>query len=216
MSALDAPLDSLAAPSLNLLIALRANDQQAWRQLVWLYRPLVCHWCRQARLRSEDAADICQEVFRSVAQAISSFHGDQPGDTLRGWLWTITRNKVRDHFRRQKGWPQAAGGTTAQERLAQVPHEITPASSLTQSPDERDDSLARAVEVVQGEFEERTWQAFWRVTVHDESPSDVAADLRMTPNAVRKAKSRVLSRLRSELGDRPPGRVRASSGANRT
>jgi RNA polymerase sigma-70 factor (ECF subfamily) len=51
------------------------------------------------------------------------------------------------------------------------------------------------------EFEERTWQAFWRTAVDGRSAADVGAELGMTPGAVRVAKSRVLHRLREELGD---------------
>jgi RNA polymerase sigma-70 factor (ECF subfamily) len=61
----------------------------------------------------------------------------------------------------------------------------------------------RAVDLVRGEFEERTWQAFWRTTIDGQTPRDVGADLHMSPGAVRVAKSRVLHRLREELGDVP-------------
>jgi RNA polymerase sigma-70 factor (ECF subfamily) len=54
---------------------------------------------------------------------------------------------------------------------------------------------------VRGEFEERTWQAFWHTAVEGRRPKDVAADLGMSPGAVRVAKCRVLQRLREALGD---------------
>jgi len=57
------------------------------------------------------------------------------------------------------------------------------------------------LELVRGEFEERTWQAFWRAAVQGQAPADIATDLGMSPAAVRKVKSRVLRRLREELGD---------------
>jgi RNA polymerase sigma-70 factor (ECF subfamily) len=59
----------------------------------------------------------------------------------------------------------------------------------------------RAVELVRGEFEVRTWQAFWLSTVEDRDPGVVGQELNMTPNNVRQARSRVLRRLREELGD---------------
>jgi RNA polymerase sigma-70 factor (ECF subfamily) len=61
--------------------------------------------------------------------------------------------------------------------------------------------LHRALELIRAEFEERTWQAFWQTAVEGRSPGDVGADLAMSPGAVRVAKSRVLKRLREELGD---------------
>jgi RNA polymerase sigma-70 factor (ECF subfamily) len=42
---------------------------------------------------------------------------------------------------------------------------------------------------------------FWLTAVEDRGPTDVAARFGVTPVAVRKAKSRVLRRLREEIGD---------------
>ena len=71
------------------------------------------------------------------------------------------------------------------------------------STDERaeGDLVFRALDLIRGEFQERTWQAFWRTAVLDQSPNEVAADLSLSPCAVRVAKCRVLRRLREELGD---------------
>jgi RNA polymerase sigma-70 factor, ECF subfamily len=54
---------------------------------------------------------------------------------------------------------------------------------------------------VQYQFEDRTWTAFWKVTVENRSPAEVAAELGITANAVRLATSHVLRRLREEMGD---------------
>jgi RNA polymerase sigma-70 factor (ECF subfamily) len=61
--------------------------------------------------------------------------------------------------------------------------------------------LHRGLAQVQAEFEPRTWQAFWMVVVEGRSPADVAAALGISANSVRQAKSRILRRLRAELGD---------------
>jgi len=61
--------------------------------------------------------------------------------------------------------------------------------------------LLRALEFIRGEFHERTWEAFWKVVVEGRTADDVAADLDMKPGTVLVAKSRVLLRLRRELGD---------------
>jgi RNA polymerase sigma-70 factor (ECF subfamily) len=53
--------------------------------------------------------------------------------------------------------------------------------------------------VLQGEVQERTWQAFWRTTVDGRAAADVAAELGMQPGSVYQAKSRLLARLRELL-----------------
>ena len=61
--------------------------------------------------------------------------------------------------------------------------------------------LGQALEAIRAEFQERTWRAFWGMVVEGRSAADVGADLEMRPGTVRVAKSRVLLRLRRELGD---------------
>jgi len=187
--------------SRSLLKRLHANDPGAWDRLILLYAPLVWHWCRRMDLPAQDIADVFQEVFQAVATHFHNFHRDRPGDTFRGWLRTITRNKVRDHYRMRQREPQAAGGTEARDWWSRVPDAPDP---MDEECDDREtDHLLfhQALELIQGSFEETTWRAFWRVVVDGRSPQEVADELEMSPGAVRVAKCRVLHRLRQELGD---------------
>jgi RNA polymerase sigma-70 factor (ECF subfamily) len=95
----------------------------------------------------------------------------------------------------------ARGGSEAFEKLQEI---IDPAVATLDDEDPMTEVNAlyrRALTLVQGEFEERTWQAFWLNVVEERSPADVAAELGVTPAAVRKAKSRALYRLKEEAGD---------------
>ncbi len=187
--------------SRSLLDRVRADDAAAWDRLVHLYAPLVYHWCRRFDLQDQDTADVFQEVFQAVAAHVAGFRKDRPGDTFRGWLRTITRNKVRDHFRRLGREPGGAGGTEALRRLAEVPADDSGSCESAAGDPAEGSLLRRALDLIRAEFEERTWRAFWRTTVDGQTPTDVAAELGMSPGAVRVAKCRVLRRLREELGD---------------
>jgi RNA polymerase sigma-70 factor (ECF subfamily) len=59
----------------------------------------------------------------------------------------------------------------------------------------------RAVEQVRSEFEDRTWQAFWLVAIEGRAPADLIETMGMSPAAIRQAKSRVLRRLKQEMGE---------------
>jgi RNA polymerase sigma-70 factor, ECF subfamily len=183
--------------SLTLLERVRGRDGDAWERLLHLYGPLVARWCGLKGVRGQDADDVQQEVFQAVATGLDGFRRDRPGDTFRGWLRVITRNKLLDHFRRREKQPEAQGGTTANRQMQEVADQ--------EIPDDTEEDLGalyhRALELVRGEFEARTWEAFWRVAVGGQAPDVIAADLGVTPAAVRKAKSRVLHRLRQEIGD---------------
>jgi RNA polymerase sigma-70 factor (ECF subfamily) len=187
--------------SSTLLSRVRAREQDAWDRLVSLYTPLVYRWCRQAGLQAADAADVGQDVFQAVARRMGDYHHDAAGDTFRGWLRAITRNKIIDHARRRKpGW-QGAGGAESQEAILNLPDELSSAPSGDSLAEEARTLYRRAVELIRAEFEERTWQAFWRVVVEDRAPDEVARELNTTVNAVYLAKSRILRRLREEFAE---------------
>ena len=191
--------------SRSLLNEARLADAAAWERLVTLYAPLVASWCRRWGVLQQDIVDVLQEVFSAVAAHLNRFRKDRPGDTFRGWLMTIARNKTLDYFQRKHREPTAIGGTEASMRLQEIQG---PADDELPSPAPAgtddfvfNDVLLRALESIRPEFHERTWQAFWKVVIDGRTAADVAADLAMKPGTVRVSKSRVLLRLRRELGD---------------
>jgi len=198
MNQSDCKADAPDSTSTSLLQRLRAREPAAWEGLCQLYGPLVYRWARSSGLQDTDAADVVQEAFQSVAGCLHRFQHDGPTDSFRGWLLGITKNKLREHFRAMAGHPAGAGGTDAQQQLLEVP-EIPPDST---SDDLKLDVVLvhRALALIQLEFEERTWKAFWRSAVDGQPAADIAKELGMTPRAVRQAKYRVLRRLRQELG----------------
>jgi RNA polymerase sigma-70 factor (ECF subfamily) len=194
-------LSTSTSPS--LLDRVRQRDGDAWSRLARLYTPLVYRWARQSGLQANDAADIAQEVFLAVASHIEGFDHDRDGATFRGWLWTITRNKVRLHFRRKAGRPDARGGTDAHRFLHDQAEPVdAPADGGDSEPggfDAQRSLVHRALELVRQDFQPQTWQAFLRFAMAGQSAVEIAAELGMTPAAVRQAKYRVLSRLHDEL-----------------
>ncbi len=188
--------------SLTLLERVRAGDEAGWEKFVRMYGPLVYSWCRRAGLSPEDAGDVSQDVFVTLSNKFDSFQNRRPGDSFRRWLKTVTNNRARDFHRRQRDRPQARGGTKAQLQMAAHPggdsHDL-----CDESDDERVEEwnhlLRRATELVRADFEPTTWQAFWQTVVESRATADVAADLQLSANAVRVAKSRVRARLRQEM-----------------
>jgi RNA polymerase sigma-70 factor, ECF subfamily len=190
--------------SSTLLESVKARRPEAWRRMVDLYGQVVYRWCRKSGLKAEDAADTVQEVFAAVSTHVADFRREKPCDSFTAWLSSITRNKICDHFRRISGRAQAQGGTRAQERMQEIP-QPDPAATLENWPSAADIKEAekilsqRAVELVRAEFEQRTWEAWWKTAIEGRPAADVAAEMGMSLAAVYKAKSRVLLRLRQEL-----------------
>ena len=189
---------SATAPSTSssLLERVKLHDADSWRRLSDLYGPVVYRWARRTDLQPSDAADVVQEVFAAVLTGVGGFRrGPQGG--FRGWLWTITRNKIRDHFRDVTARGELPGGVEHAGRAPQVsespPEERGPSSGSDR------ELLHRALRLVEGDFQRATWQAFWRTSVEGRPPADVAEELGLTLAAVYAAKSRVIRRLREEL-----------------
>lgn len=189
---------SVGSTSSSLLARVKTRQAEAWQQLVELYGPLVYQWCRLSSLQAEDAADVGQEVFVAVDRGIADFRRERLGDSFRGWLWTITRNKIRDHFRKNKDHAQAMGGSDSQQRLAEIPDE--PPTAIPTGGGCRDNSLERrALELLRITVADRTWRAFLRVAIDRQTPADVAEELGMRVEAVYVAIHRVRRKLREEL-----------------
>ena len=181
--------------SASLLERVRVRDAEAWERLVRLYGPLICWWCRRFGVAADDVGDVVQEVFLAVANGLDTFERQGPG-SFRSWVRGIARHKALDYQRRQRRQPaEAAGGTTAHGRIQEVvaadfePDDGAEVSGLYQ----------RALEVIRVNFEDKTWQAFWRTAVDGLTSNVAAEELGMAPVAVRVAKSRVLAKLRQEL-----------------
>jgi RNA polymerase sigma-70 factor (ECF subfamily) len=193
------PTRADAATPLSLLERARANDPAAWERLVGLYRPLVLYWCGRGGVRPADTEDIGQEVFAAAAGSLIGFRRDRPGDTFRGWLRGVARNCMLLYFRRTHGRPQAAGGSDAWQALQDVAEPLAGADAGEDA--EVGQLYRRALDLVRSEFEDRTWQAFWLTAVEGRSPATLTAELDMSAAAIRQAKSRVLRRLKAELGE---------------
>jgi RNA polymerase sigma-70 factor (ECF subfamily) len=103
------------------------------------------------------------------------------------------------HFRRNRDEAKAEGGSDALRRLQDLPDSI--AIESHEDTIEVGTLFRSAIEQVRGQFQEPTWQAFWLSTIDGRAPADLAAELGMTPAAIRQAKSRVLRRLKLEMGD---------------
>ena len=197
--------------SLSLILQATRQDPAAWERLVSIYSPLVYFWCQESGLSRADLQDVFQEVFHALARNLNRFRPIENG-TFRGWLRTLTRNKLNDQFRQAGLEPKPIGGTEALNFLKEIPATTQRRSTSNHSSainfaatsSEQvivDSTLCHALSNVRVHFSEQSWKAFWMVVVDGRETADVAKDLGMQPGAVRVAKSRVLKRLRLELGD---------------
>ena len=179
--------------SVSLLERLRQSNQtQAWERFVELYTPLLIYWSRRTGLQAQDAADLVQDIFVLLVQKIPEFTY-QKDQSFRGWLRTILMNKWRNRLRDNAR--SAANADSAE--LSGLVGENGLESHWEQ--EHRQHLVKRALELMQADFEPKTWKACWGLVVEGRSGAELATELGVSENAVYIAKWRVLRRLREEL-----------------
>lgn len=182
----------------SLLVQLRdGGNHRAWQEFMQLYGPVVYGFARKRGLQDADAADLMQDVMRSVSSAIGRLDYDRSQGTFRGWLFTITRNKVFSFLSARRIRPQATGDT-ATNRLLDTHPDVSDGSETWEVEYQRR-IAALAMERIKSEFQDKTWQSFWLTAVEGVAAPEVAQRVGLSPGAVYVAKSRVLARLKEEV-----------------
>src|SRR5438552_1670625 len=152
-------MDQLPITRVSLLVRLRDDgDPQAWTDFIGVYAPVVYGFARKRGLQDADAADLMQEVFRSLSVALRQLDYDPRRGSFLCWLFTITRNKVFNFLQKNRHQVRGSGDSGAHDRLQAVPDRDGAGADDWDREYER--RLAGiAMERVQREFQPATWQA---------------------------------------------------------
>lgn len=185
----------------SLISRARSKNSEAWSQLVELYGPLVAHWCGRCGLSPHATADCVQEVFIAVSRSLERYHPEKATGAFRSWMWTITQNKIRDNQRRENRHTQARGGSTGLANLNTLADELSIPSEEPTSELEMQHLISRGLQQVRAEFEPRSWALFERAVIDHIPTAVVAKEFEVSSAAVRQVRSRILRRLRQQLGD---------------
>lgn len=188
------------SPKTSVSLILRvANEQDvaAWKQFSEIYQPLVYRIATSRNLQSADAHDLVQEVMTRVARSVSNWDPDRAKGTFRGWISRIARNLIIDFLKHKNRLPKTSDNSDIR-RLIETKPDHSDESKLFQLEYEKQLFIA-AANKVKATFADKTWQAFWRTAVVNESVELVASDLNMTSGAVYVARSRVMAKLKKSV-----------------
>ncbi len=183
----------------SLLVRLRdPSDGPAWEEFLEIYTPLLQQLARRKGLQESDAADLIQDVFRAVVQAIERYDPDPARGSFRAWLSRIARNLIVNQLVARQRHPAGTGGDSAVRILEDQPARTQEETALFLAEHRRRLFLWAAGQV-RVEFRTLTWQAFWLTSVEGQAPKDVAEALGLSVGAVYHNKSRVMARLRQRI-----------------
>ena len=175
----------------------RFEDEEAWREFLALYRPVVFRIARRRGLQHADAEDLTQRVFAVVGRAIGGFDPDLSRGRFRSWLARIAQNATINMLTRRP-FDAATGGTSVFEILDkqlgkdQCPHDILELEF-------RRGLFRWAAERIRGDFLETTWRAFWMTMVEGQDIAKTASTLGISIGSVYVARSRIVRRLKNEI-----------------
>jgi RNA polymerase sigma factor (sigma-70 family) len=186
----------LPATRASLLVRLGDHqDHEAWREFVRLYAPMVYRFGRRKGMQDADAADLTQEVLRSVSGSVATF--DAKVGPFRNWLFTLAHRRWYDFVQRRQRETPSPGGQATMQFIAEAP---APAEEESWNQEYERQLFALAAELIRPKFSAATWQAFQLAAIEGKSGEEVARALGISVAAVYLAKSRVMVKLKAEVG----------------
>ena len=178
-------------------LLLRLQDDGADRELSWqefyeTYAPVISGFARRAGCGASDVDDIVHDVMTGFFKASERFEYNPEFGRFRGYLKTATVNALRTRFRKNRG-----KSTFDQELLEQQPAEV----EALWSQEWLGQLIVRAMDSVRmhSNIEISSWEAFELYGRRNVPVEEVSERLGMSPEAIRKAKSRISRLIRDEI-----------------
>ncbi len=169
-----------------------ATPSTAWSRFVELYTPLIFYWSRKVGLQNQDAADLVQDVLSISFQKLPQWEYD-PTKSFRGWLRTVTLNRHRELCRKKSPTTLDAAASAfanlPSREIAESTWDLNYARQL----------VAAAMEAMQNDFADSTWLALKELVRSGRTAAEISKEFNVSVWTLYAAKSRLLSRLRSEL-----------------
>jgi RNA polymerase sigma-70 factor (ECF subfamily) len=187
--------ESIVSMTSKWLCSIKQNDSDAWRRLIQVYGNLIRWWCSKANVPVQEIDDITQEVFAALSKQLSGFEHQ----SFRGFLWTITCHKIADFWRAKLRVKSVTVGDELKEILESIEAESNQSSGMVTSATKV--VFESIVQLIRSEFSEQDWNLFWEYAVDGKDASVVAELFGVSRNKVFLAKSRILRRIRMELGE---------------
>lgn len=177
------------------LRAALGGSSEALSRLLERLRPRLVVWVAgqlSPTLKGEvEPEDLVQEILFAVHRDFAGFEERGEGSFYR-WLFTLGRNRIRD----------LADRVGAEKRRARAPISA-PSQTTPSGAASRREEVARMLRAMES-LPERHREVLLLVKLEERPVDEVAALLRVTPNAVRVLHCRALKELRAALGAEPP------------
>ncbi len=170
-------------------------DQAAWFRFFALYQPVMVEFAR-TKGAGDDAEDVVQEVFSSLAKTFQAGRYEREKGRFRSYLAKMLRNELISQFRRRSVRPgNDVAGVTEAEVEAEKSLQTSP--SVYSGPDDAENwRIARhriAVEhiLTKTALSAQSRQIYRRLMESGDNCAEVARSMGIAAATVRQVKSRV-------------------------
>src|SRR5260370_21589551 len=102
----------------SLLLRAQSGEENAWKELPGLYRPLIIAWLNRQGVPARDWEDLSQDILLSVVKHLPAFQHSGNRGAFRSWLRTVVSSRTTDYWRAADPGAQGSGGRGA----AAAPH----------------------------------------------------------------------------------------------
>jgi RNA polymerase sigma factor (sigma-70 family) len=180
----------------SLLMRLRPGESAreiAWHEFHARYSPIIAGFCRRMGVRTQDIADIIQDVLLGFFAVVPTFEYDPAKGRFRGYLkactWRIFQRRLEKDLR--LNGRSLSGVDPADIAVESAWNDVWESERLHQ-----------ALEVVRERYLARsddapTFRAFEMYVLLGRSPAEVANELGISADSVYQAKARVSKALKS-------------------
>lgn len=189
----------MAAPSstttrATLLARVRDGaDAQAWAQFDAMYRELLVRFCRSRGLQHADAEDAVQLVFSKLTTGIRNFEYRPARGRFRDYLFRCVRSAISDLL----GCPKSGANSVVQDgKAGEAADEAELAAAFER--EWVDHHVRVALTIVSQRVDGQSVEVL-RASMSGRSVPEIASDLRMSVDAVYKARQRMRARLREQI-----------------
>ena len=164
----------------------------SWQQFYTTYAPVISGFARRAGCASSDIDDIVHDVMTGFFKAAEQFEYDPKLGRFRGYLKTSTINALRNRYRKNKG-----KSTLDQDIIEQQPANV----EVLWDQEWLGSLIIRALDSVRNQtnLEPSSWEAFELYGRRNVPIGEVSQRLGLSPEAIRKAKSRIALLVRDEI-----------------
>lgn len=169
-------------------------EPAAWDVFFEQYNGILRRFSTRVGYHPDEADELLQEVWLDVVRLLGKFEYDPARGGFRRWLFRIMRSKAADLARRRTEIVslQQLGQSGPPDTNRSDPATVAHKSFLAET-------VRTAIESYRAEADPGEWQVFERCKLHGRNSSEVAVELGLTPEAVRKRLQRGLARFREQL-----------------